>query len=447
VVILREEIVSLMQECIRNRCVNPPGEEMRSIKTIDKYLQSYGVETEIFESAPERGNLFAEIKGTGGRPSLMFGPSHVDVVPVEDPATWEVPPFEGVVKDDCIWGRGAMDMLFIVACQAVAFAHLYKEGFSPRGTLKLLIVADEEAGGRHGAGFMIKKHPEKVRVDYLMTEAGGFQLAPNRVGYMYAEKGASPVKLRVKGEEQHGSMPYGTDNAVSTMAEAVRRLREYRGACDVSIISLLLEGMDVGRFRRWLLRQPRLLPWVLRMLSKDNMGMARMLHSLSYMTISPNLCRGGTKINVIPCEAEVEVDIRTLPGQDEAYVMKHLRAALGDLNEKIEISPLTSEEGGFTSYGNASKPRSEVIDVVDEVVKEILGPDYVLVPMVLPGASDSRYFREAFGTQSYGLSLFDDTFDATTISSMAHGDNERIPLRTLDLTYELYTKCARQFLD
>jgi acetylornithine deacetylase/succinyl-diaminopimelate desuccinylase-like protein len=442
----RDEIVALMKECIRNRCINPPGGEMKSIRTIDKYLQSYGMETEVFETAPERGNLLSMIGGTAERPSLMFGPSHVDVVPVENPEVWAVPPFEGIVKDECIWGRGAVDMLFIVACQTVAFAHLHQKQFRPRGDLKLLIVADEEAGGKFGAEYMANNYPEKVRTDYLITEMGGFELAPKRIAYIYAEKGAAPVKLRVRGEERHGSMPYLTDNAVVTMSDAVTRLQEYEGAIDVSIISLLLESMDVGRIQKWLLKQPRLLPRLLRTLGRNNETLARFIHSLSHMTISPNLCRGGTKFNVIPGEAEAVVDIRTLPGQDQEYVFAHIRRALGNLNEKIEVSILDPEEGGFISYGNASNPKSELVSVIADVVKGMLDIDYSLVPMVLPGASDSRHFRRTFNTEAYGFSLFDGALDAATIGEMPHSDNERVTLRTLDLTYDFYMKCARSFL-
>ena len=111
----------------------------------------------------------------------MFGPSHVDVVPVEDESRWQVPPFEGVVKDGCVWGRGALDMLYFVATQTVVFAKLHQEGFKPKGTLKLLIVADEESSGTYGAKWMVQNHPEKVKVDYLITEQGGEPIGKNRI--------------------------------------------------------------------------------------------------------------------------------------------------------------------------------------------------------------------------------------------------------------------------
>ena len=90
---LLNEAVELLQELVRNKCVNPPGDEMKSIKSVEKFLTDKGISCQIFESAPNRGNLIARIKGTGEGKSMMFGPSHVDVVPIEDLDAWEVPPF------------------------------------------------------------------------------------------------------------------------------------------------------------------------------------------------------------------------------------------------------------------------------------------------------------------------------------------------------------------
>ncbi|MBD3158036.1 MAG: M20/M25/M40 family metallo-hydrolase, partial [Candidatus Lokiarchaeota archaeon] len=217
---LREESIELIQELVKNKCVNPPGNEMKSIKSVNRYLQSYGIETEIFETDTNRGNLLCTIEGTGQGPSLMLGPAHVDVVPVEDPSKWEVPPFSGKIEDGCIWGRGTLDMLYIVATQAAVFAHLYDEGFQPKGDLKFLVVSDEEAAGQYGAGYMVKNHPDKVKVDYLITETGGHPIGENRFVFAYGEKGATWLRLNFKGEEQHGSMPFKSENAVVKMAEA-----------------------------------------------------------------------------------------------------------------------------------------------------------------------------------------------------------------------------------
>ena len=443
---MQDEIIELLRNLIRNRCVNPPGGEMRSIQTVNRFLESYGIQAEVFESAPERGNLLAEIEGSSNHPSLMLGPAHVDVVPVEDETKWTNPPFEGIVRDGFVWGRGALDMLSIVACQTVVFAHLHQSGFKPKGPLKLLIVADEEALGKYGANWMIKNHPEKVEVDYLVTEVGGYTIAENRTSFTYGEKGTAWSRIHFRGKEQHGSMPFLMDNAIAKMGEAVHQLINYQPPRDTSIIKLFLNAMDISGFQKFMLTHKRLLPTALRFASKRGIAMAKFLHAISQMTISPNVCQGGSKINIVPGYAHVDIDIRTLPGQDEHYVLMHLQKALKPMLDQVEITPVPEEKGGQTNYGSASEPESAFVNLMEQIVKDLKGPDFKLVPMVAPAATDCRFFRKEFGTQAYGFGLFDDSLAMNEIIGLIHGDDERVSLGTLDLTSQAYMELVKRFL-
>jgi acetylornithine deacetylase/succinyl-diaminopimelate desuccinylase-like protein len=193
---IRMVMIELLSELIRNRCVNPPGGEMRSINSIRRYLRRRGVDSMVYESAPGRGNLVARIPSTGGGPGLMFGPGHVDVAPVEKPDAWEVDPFQAVIRDGYMWGRGSHDMLFMVTAHVQAFADLHGSGFTPRGDLTLLVVCDEEDEGAYGTGWMLENHPEMVRTDYAVSEAGGWPREPGEVVFTYGESGGgcSPVE-------------------------------------------------------------------------------------------------------------------------------------------------------------------------------------------------------------------------------------------------------------
>lgn len=126
----------------------------------------------------------------------MFGPGHVDVAPVEHPERWSVEPFQAAIRDGYVWGRGALDMLFQVACQVQAFKELYAGGFEPRGDLVLLVVCDEENEGQFGTRWMLENHPGLVGADYAVTEAGGWHRAPGEVVFTNGEKGggASPER-------------------------------------------------------------------------------------------------------------------------------------------------------------------------------------------------------------------------------------------------------------
>lgn len=443
---MKEEIIPLVQEMIRNRCINPPGNEMKSIRTIERYLSSYEIETEIFESAPDRRNLLATIRGSGDGPSLMFGPGHVDVVPVENEDEWTVPPFEGTIKDECIWGRGALDMLYIVASQTVVFAHLHKEGFKPKGNLKLLVVADEEIGGELGANWMVQNHPEKVKVDYLVTEAGGDPIGPNRVLFIYGEKGTAWTRMKFKGVERHGSAPFRSNNAVVKMAEAIKRIREYQPPRDTSITKPFLKAMGIGGATLALFNQPRTFGFILNRMAKRSVGSAAFIHSLSQMTWSPNVCRGGAKTNTIPGTASLDIDVRILPGQDEEYVRNHFRKALGPLTDDVEIERMKAEEGGVFTMGSLSDATSPFVELMESIVKEIRGSEYSLVPMVSPGATDCRFFRKAWNTQAYGFSIHDGSLNMATLQSLFHGTDERIPIGTLEMTAKGYMELAKRFL-
>ncbi len=443
---MKDEIISLVQEMIQNRCVNPPGNEMKSIRTIERYLSSFGIVSEIFEPTPDRGNLLATIKGSGEGPSLMFGPGHVDVVPVENEDEWTVPPFEGAFMDGCIWGRGAIDMLYIVACQAAVFAHLHSEGFKPKGDLKLLVVADEENGGELGAKWMVQNHPEKVKVDYLVTEAGGNPIGTNLVSFIYGEKGTAWSRMKFRGVEKHGSTPFKSDNAVVKMAEVIQRISDYQPPRDTSITKPFLKAIGIGGVKLALLNQPRTLGFMLNRLAKRSKGDAALIHSLSQMTWSPNVCRGGVKINTVPGSAILDIDVRILPGQDEEYVRKHFRKALGPLVDDVEIERMKTDEGGAFIMGSLSDANSPFVELMESIVKEIRGPEFTIVPMISSGATDCRFFRQAWNTQAYGFSIHDGSLDMATLLSLFHGTDERVPIKTLEMTAKGYMELARRFL-
>jgi acetylornithine deacetylase/succinyl-diaminopimelate desuccinylase-like protein len=170
--------------------------------------------------------------------------------------------------------------------------------------------------------------------------------------------------------------------------------------------------------------------------------MAKALHALTRMTISPNVARGGAKTNVIAGQATLDVDIRTLPGQDDQYVMHHVKRALGDLAPEVEIE---KAPGLPASVGNASPSQSDFVDTLREAIRQCTSPDAELVPMVLTGASDTRFYREV-GAQAYGFSLLDDKLTLSEITALAHGNDERVSIGSLRLTAQAYERLARDFL-
>lgn len=346
---LTADAVELLQALIRNSCVNDgtvaSGQEVRSADVLQTYLEGSGLDVERFESEPGRASLVARIEGSDpGAPTLCLM-GHTDVVPV-NPATWDEDPFGGEVIDGEIWGRGAIDMLNITATMATTFRDLARSSYRPRGSLVYFAVADEEAGGHYGAEWMVEHHWDAVACDYLLTEIGGWsRVAPDgrrRVVVMVGEKGIAWRRLRVTGTPGHGSMPYGSDNALVTAAEVVRRLAAYRPAPYLDELwraqvetmhltdDLRADLLDPGRIDEALAKLP---PRV-----------AASCHAQTHTTFSPNVAHGGSKTNVIPDEVLLDVDIRTVPGETAADVDAHCAAALGDLAHKVEVLSIFNEE-------------------------------------------------------------------------------------------------------
>ncbi|HTX01370.1 MAG TPA: M20/M25/M40 family metallo-hydrolase, partial [Acidimicrobiales bacterium] len=345
---LAGEAVELLQALIRNRCVNDgtpeSGNERRSSELLATYLEGPGLDLQRFESAPGRESLVLRIEGSDPAAPTLCLMGHTDVVPVNE-AGWREDPFGGEVIDGEVWGRGAVDMLNITATMAVAVKHLARSGFRPRGTLVYFAVADEENGGHLGAEFVVDRYWDAVASDYVLTELGGWTTnpssTPRRVVVNVAEKGLAWRAIRVKGTPGHGSMPYGSDNALVTAAEVVRRIHAYRTAPELDDLwSALLDSLDLPADLKAALGDPARHDAALTHLPPPA---ARACHALTHLTLSPNVAHGGQKTNTIPDEVVLEVDVRTLPGTTPEDVDAHLQAALGDLAGRVEISPLQSQ--------------------------------------------------------------------------------------------------------
>ncbi|MFW9779435.1 MAG: M20/M25/M40 family metallo-hydrolase [Candidatus Heimdallarchaeota archaeon] len=439
-----DETIELLQKLIQNKCVNPPGDELRSIKTIESYLTDRNISCQVFETAPNRGNLVARINGSSDGSSLMFGPAHVDVVPV-DRDKWSVDPFEGVIKDEHVWGRGTLDMLFIVAAQVQAFSQLQQEGFKPKGDLILCVVADEEAGGTYGMEWLIKNQLEIIQSDYALGEAGGFPLADGKLlVFGTGEKGAAWKRLTFRGTPAHGSSPYKSDNAVVKAGLAATRLARYKSPVDTQYIKVMAKGIGMNPIIRLLMNRWMLAP-VLNLIYRKNPTIAKLLYSLSRMTISPNIVQGGTKTNIIAGQAHLGVDIRVLPDQNDGYVTDHVKKAIGKkLAQETTIETPSDLPGFFQSQGSTSEVSPEIKDAIMKSVSPYY-PDAQFVPMMSSGASDLRFLRP-HGTRAYGFSLFDPSVNINEISKLAHGPNERIGIKTIDLTLHAYYNVAKELL-
>jgi acetylornithine deacetylase/succinyl-diaminopimelate desuccinylase-like protein len=438
---LQQESTELLQQLIQNACVNDgrveSGAEVRSVDLLEQYLGSTGLDVERYEPQPGRASLVARIEGSDPDAKSLLLMGHTDVVPVNVDG-WTRDPFSGEIADGFVWGRGAVDMLNITASQAVAFRNLAQSGFTPKGTLIYLAVADEEALGTWGAKWLVDNERDAVFADYVLTESGGYQMpTPEgvRLPVLTAEKGTFWSKLKISGTPGHGSQPFRTDNAVVTAAEVVRRIHAYQPKTQIQEVwSKFVDGMHYPPE----IREAFLDPEGLRdALGELPLGMSRLVHACTHTTFSPNVMHGGTKTNVIPDSVELEVDIRTLPGQTGDEVRAMLAEALGDLADRVEMEsnddPSTESPMDTPLWDSLSRVTGKLVE------------GSALVPFLMVGGTDNRFFRRA-GSVGYGFALFSRRLSFEDYATMFHGNDERVDMESLGLSEQLWEAVAHDLL-
>ena len=439
---MQNEVTELLQHLIRNACVNDgsaaSGQEVRSADLLSTYLDGAGLDLERYEPAPGRTSLVTRIEGSDPDAPTLLLMGHTDVVPV-NPEGWRHDPFGGELIDGEVWGRGAVDMLNLTASMAVATKRLARSGFRPRGTLVYLAVADEEALGSLGAEHLVEHEADAVRADYVITESGGIPI-PSPTGLklpvIVAEKGSHWAQLRVSGTPGHASQPYKTDNALVTAAAVVQRLAEYEPATRIhDIWREFLAGMEYGEEVVGPLLDPRSFGAACDALP---VGMARQFHACTHTTFAPTIAHGGTKINVIPDRVDLQIDIRTLPGDGEAEVRTMLDEALGELADKVE---LVSSVDDPSTRSPVETPLWDSLGRITQAFYE----GSKIVPFMTVGATDARFFRR-LGTTSYGFGLFSTDLSFEDYGSMFHGDDERIDVQSLELSTDMWEALSKDLL-
>jgi acetylornithine deacetylase/succinyl-diaminopimelate desuccinylase-like protein len=416
---LGNETADLLARLIRVDTTNPPGNETPAAEVLRQKLGEAGVDAQIIESAPGRGNLFARLAGTGSaRPIVLL--AHLDVVPAEA-ARWSVPPFDGILRDGFLYGRGALDAKGVAAVQAMVVVALARSGERLARDVILLATVGEETGGEMGAGWLVAHRPDLVSgAEYLLTE--GDHIHPRASGMLaqvnVAEKTPYWVRLVAHGEAGHGSAP-PPDTAVTRLVRALGRVIATPPpivvTSSVQHYFSALAPLEREPLRSRLadltkaLRNP-----VFRAEFLKNARQSALVHN----TTTPTVLAGGSATNVIPSEASAQLDCRLLPGADPKAFRAALERTIDD--PKIEIETLLA----FAS--TASPGDSGLIRAVRTMAEADLQGAPV-VPSVITGFTDSHWFR-SLGIASYGFVPFVlDEHEQRTV----HGIDERVSVDNL----------------
>ena len=415
---LEADVVTLCQELIRIPSVNfgeGKGDEKAVAEYVVSKLAEVGIDSKIYESAPNRASVVARLEGTdSSRPGLVVN-GHIDVVPA-NAADWSVDPFSGVIKDGCIWGRGAVDMKNMDAMMLAVFRLWARHGYRPERTMVIVFFGDEEAGGIYGSRWMAEKHPEVFAgCSETISEVGGFSVTLTSGMRVYlietSQKGIEWMKLTAEGVASHGSV-INTNNAVTRLADAVAKVGSYKWPQRMTKTNEIF-FKKIAEISGKPYEPSNLKPLL------DEIGtMARMIGATLNNTANPSMLEAGYKANVVPQTASAVVDGRTLPGY-EKELLDTVRSLVGP---DIKVESLVSDIPLEVDF-NAP--------LVDKMISAIQSqdPDAIVIPYLLSGGTDNKALAK-LGITGYGFSPLKLPTDID-FTALFHGVDERVPIDSL----------------
>ena len=440
-----EETLDLLRRLIALQSVNDltpdSGNEEAAANLFESFFDGLPVEVERIEPHPGRTTLVVTLRGSdpSAQPLTFLG--HTDVVPVDE-KHWTHPPFAGEISEGSIWGRGSVDMLHLTAAMAVVTRRLAEEvsrgGASPAGTLIFVAAADEEARGGLGVPWIGEHRSDAFPWDAQLSEMGGAHIRGARGGdsvvVIVGEKGAAQRRLHVRGDAGHGSIPLGRVSAVEMLAQVSRALSQaqWPQASDeiwagfvraFEFDSELEESLISGTYRG----------------DYSEFGdLAAYAHAVSHMTVAQTVVRAGGPINVLPSSGELELDIRTLPGQSDDDVDRAITEALGELTEHVTIERLLSERA------TASSIDTKLYRAIEETLTQA-NPGAKIVPILFPGGSDLRVGRHKGGV-GYGFGSCSSGATLGQVYSQLHAHDEHIAVEDVVSTVCALDHLTRVFI-
>ncbi len=395
-------LVDVHRALVRIDTSNPPGNETPAAQYLAALLGAAGIPSHVLGREPDRCSVVARVPGSGlKRPLLLL--SHLDVVTAE-PRHWTYPPFDAVVHDGLVWGRGAVDCKALVAQEALLLLLLQESGLALDRDVILAATADEESPIPTGLPWLLAHHPHLLDAEYCLNEGAGDGVRlGDRSFYpcQVAEKGLSPLRLSATGRPGHASVPHGP-NAIVLLARAIDRL----AATPLPFHPQPAAGAFL-----------RALDDYLPLYQAQEPGL---VDCLQRNTLAPTLLRAGTRLNIIPSLAEAHFDCRVLPGQTEAGVLAEVRAVLGDLPVQAEF--LSFRAGAETAYDD------ELYHLIAAVLPRH-DPEGVVIPFLAPYTTDS-YYTLRHGIATYGFAPLRPE-PGIDYAALPHAHDERISIANL----------------
>ena len=417
---LQAEAVRRTREYLRINTVNPPGNEVESMRWFARILKQEGIQFDTATSAPGRGNIWARLPG-GSEPALVLL-HHMDVVPA-DSKYWDTDPLAAETRDSVIFGRGALDTKTLGVVQLETFLALKRAKIPLKRDVIFMATADEEAGGNFGAGWVVKNHPEAFKGAGMLLNEGGESALEDDGRMQFAievtQKTPLWLKLTSVGRPGHGSTP-SPASAVNRLIRALERLQTYEFAPRVipsvaAYFAAIAPSMPArwkegfGDAKKLIADRNTLLE-----LQMDRRELAALLRNTCTIT----MLQASNKINVVPPEAQAQIDCRLLPDQDRDAFLREFTAVINDPEIRIE------QIIGFTPA--VSSTDNPLYRAIDAAIRRHY-PGASVAPAVQTGFTDSHWFRD-LGISSYGMNPF---LIPKAENAGTHGNNERISIENI----------------
>lgn len=416
------EVTELTAELIRIDTSNygpepGPGERVAA-ERVAELLDEVGISSQLYEAEPRRTSLVADWAPDGvdtSVPPLLIH-AHLDVVPA-NAADWQVDPFAGEIKDDCVWGRGAVDMKDFDAMLLSVVRARARAGVAPRRPIRMIFTADEEAGGLLGSQWLVDQHREHIEdCTEAIGEVGGFSLTVKDDLRLYliqtAEKGMNWLNLIANGTAGHGSMR-NTDNAVTELAGAVARIGNYKWPDRITtsqkafldaVSEALQVDLDTDTVEETLQRLG---------------SISRMVGATMSNTANPTMLQAGYKHNVIPGRATAAIDGRTVPGGEEEFIAT-IKELIGD---KITYENVVNLQAVETEFAGALVEAMRASLVAED-------PQAKPVPYLMSGGTDAKAWSR-LGVRCFGFTPLRLPPELDFVG-MFHGIDERVPTESLE---------------
>lgn len=426
-----EETAKFLKDLVQIDTQDPPGNESKVAAYIAAVLKRENIAYEILEPVPGRASIVARLKGDGTRkPVLML--AHEDVVPV-DRAHWSFDPFAADVKNGTLYGRGASDDKSPLAAHLETLLQLHRSGQQFSRDIIFLAEASEEAGSEAGMNTIVNRYWDKIACEFAMNEGGAAEVShDDQIAYFgiaTGEKLPRGVKLVSHGSSGHGSVPV-LDNPITHLAQAVARLGTWETPTRPN------ETTREFFARLATISPPDQAVWFKKIDAPETQAYLHQnmpqFYSMLHTTVVPTVLKGGFKINVIPPEAEAEIDIRALPDENIQAFYAQMNKIVDDPSVKIE--PDMSES---MPPAPESSIHTAMFAALEAAQKKLL-PKAITVPMMTTGATDSAFLR-AKGVNAYGIRV-PRTFEENT---GVHGNDERIELKYVALYQQLVEEAVK----